>query len=132
MKNAKKESCMTYKFTIFGRLAGINELIAAERTNRYKGASLKRSAQRLCEIAIRKELRGIHIKKPVRITYRFYEKNRKRDLDNISGFAHKVIQDALVATKVIENDGWRNILGYTDEFYVDPVNQRIEVSIVEM
>ena len=32
---------MQYKLTIPGRLPGLNELIEAERANRYKGAQLK-------------------------------------------------------------------------------------------
>ena len=40
---------MQYKLTIPGRLPGWNELIEAERTNRYKGAQLKKDAERrLC------------------------------------------------------------------------------------
>ena len=63
--------------------------------------------------------------------YSWYEKNKKRDLDNISSFGRKVIQDALVASKVLINDGWNNIKGFSDEFYVDAKNPRIEVLIEE-
>lgn len=38
---------MQYKLTIPGRLPGLNELIEAERSNRYKGAQLKKDAERL-------------------------------------------------------------------------------------
>ena len=34
---------MQYKLTIPGRLPGLNELIEAERANRYKGAQLKKT-----------------------------------------------------------------------------------------
>jgi Holliday junction resolvase RusA-like endonuclease len=68
---------------------------------------------------------------PVKLHFRFYEPNRKRDLDNISGFAHKVIQDALVSCGVLGGDGWKYITGYTDEFFVDKQNPRIEVEIEE-
>ena len=37
---------MRYKLTIPGRLPGLNELIDAERSNRYKGAQLKKDAER--------------------------------------------------------------------------------------
>ena len=37
---------MQYKLTIPGRLPGLNELIEAERANRYKGAQLKKDAER--------------------------------------------------------------------------------------
>ena len=64
--------------------------------------------------------------------YRWYEANRKRDLDNVSSFGRKVIQDALVEVKILENDGWRNIVGFSDEFYVDSKYPRIEVEIEEV
>lgn len=61
--------------------------------------------------------------------YCWYEKNRRRDLDNISSFGRKVIQDALVKSGVLKNDGWKEIISFSDEFYVDPDNPRIEVEI---
>lgn len=43
-----------------------------------------------------------------------------------------VIQDALVKAKIITDDGWKNIIGFSDEFYVDKENPRIEVVIEEI
>lgn len=80
---------------------------------------------------IRQQLRKIHITKPVILKYDFYEVNKKRDLDNISSFAHKVIQDSLVKSGILANDGWEEITGYLDQFYCDNKNPRIEVTIVE-
>lgn len=64
--------------------------------------------------------------------YKWFEKDRRRDLDNISSFGRKVIQDALVKTRVLENDGWRHIVGFSDEFYIDKKSPRIEVEITEV
>lgn len=58
--------------------------------------------------------------------------NKRRDLDNISSFGRKVIQDALVQAKVLKNDGWKNIIRFSDDFYLDPDNPRIEVDIEEI
>lgn len=113
-----KRMGIEYKLVIDGRLAGINELIEADRRNRYKGSKLKRTEQDKVVWAILKQLRGVHIKGKIELEYIFTEPNKRRDLDNISGFAHKVIQDALVECRVIENDGWGNIVGYTDHFEV--------------
>ena len=71
------------------------------------------------------------ITKPVYITYKWYEPNKKRDLDNIA-FAKKFVQDALVTNGILENDGWANIVGFCDEFYVDKENPRVEVEIMEV
>lgn len=123
---------MEYKFTIPGRLDGLNEYTSANRTNPYKGGKMKHDNENTVIWAIRSQLRGIHINNPVMLKYDFYEPNKKRDLDNISSFAHKVIQDSLVKTEVLKNDGWNEIAGYLDQFYLDRKNPRIEVTIVEV
>lgn len=50
-------------------------------------------------------------------------------MDNISSFGRKVIQDALVKTHVLQNDGWNEIIGFRDDFYIDKENPRVEVEI---
>nr|WP_278885619.1 RusA family crossover junction endodeoxyribonuclease [[Ruminococcus] torques] len=64
--------------------------------------------------------------------YKWFEKNRRRDLDNVSSFGRKVIQDALVRAHILQNDGWKEIVGFSDEFFVDAHNPRIEVEIEEV
>lgn len=90
---------------------------------------MKNNNENKVKCAIYEQLGKLRISKPVYMIYRWYEPNRKRDLDNISSFGRKVIQDALVHTKVIKNDGWKEITGFRDEFYVDSKNPRIEVEI---
>ena len=122
---------MTQKFTIPARLPGLNEYTTAQRLNRYKGAQMKREQQGIVSLFIR----SAHLQpvsSPVRLRYHFYEPNKRRDLDNISGFAHKVIQDALVKCGILTGDGWANITGYTDTFAVDKQHTRIEVEIEEV
>ncbi len=65
----------------------------------------------------------------MKMLYRWYEPSRRRDLDNISAFGRKVIQDGLVQAGVLENDGWKQICGFVDEFFVDTEHPRIEVYI---
>ena len=122
---------MQHKFIIKGRLDGLNEYTSANRTNPYKGGKMKKDNEEVVIWSIRQQLRGLHINVPVVLKYDFYEPNRRRDLDNISSFAHKVIQDALVKTNVLKNDGWNEIISYIDQFYLDKENPRIEVTIIE-
>ena len=122
---------MSTKFTISGRLPGMNEYTATQRGNRFGGATMKRQSQRYVEACIC-AAKVKPIKSPVRIIYGFYEPDRRRDLDNISGFAHKVIQDALVSAGVLSGDGWKNITGYTDVFGIDKKRPRIEVELIEV
>ena len=104
-----------YKLTIPGLLPGLNEYIDAERSykGKYKAASMKRQAQNVIGYMIRTQLRGV-----------------RRDKDNIA-FAKKFIQDALVETGVLRNDGWSEIEGFSDDFALDPKNPRVEVTIEE-
>ena len=129
---------MTYKFTIMGTLANLNDYLKAERVSFSKGGKLntkgnilKHQSQDFIITQIRRDLRGLRISKPVKIHYRFYEPNMKRDLDNVMSFAMKVTQDSLVLAKVLENDGWNNIQGISAEFYVDALKPRIEVFLIE-
>lgn len=130
-----ERSWMLYTFTIKGTLPGLNEYLKAERSfhNRHStGNDMKQQYQMIISNAIRLNLKRTHINNPVRIKYTFYEPNRKRDLDNIAGVAHKFIQDALVKCKVLDNDGWNNIVGFEDHFFIDKHNPRIEVVLEEV
>lgn len=122
---------MTYTFTIPGRLPGLNEYIEAERSHRLRAARMKSDAENEVMRYIRLDLGRIRVTAPVRIDYRFYEPDRRRDKDNIAGFAHKVIQDALVKAAALKNDGWCDIIGFADSFYVDKQHPRIEITITE-
>lgn len=128
-----------YKLIIKGTLPNLNDYLQAERQTfrrggkfTTKGNELKKSTQEVVIWQIRQQLRGVHITKPVILKYDFYEPNKKRDLDNISAFAHKIIQDSLVLAGIIDNDGWRNIKGYVDQFYCDHENPRIEILLAEV
>ncbi len=119
------------RLRIPGRLPGLNEYIAAERRNRYAAAKMKRDAQTYVEsCAMAQSLPKL--RRPVVMVYHFYEPNKRRDHDNVSGFGHKVIQDALVELGILKDDGWDEIIGYIDSFHLDKKNPRIEVEIREV
>ena len=110
---------------------GLNEFIDANRISRgrwNKGNSMKQEDQKL----IAAQLPRYHTEKPVWITYRYYCPNRKKDLDNISGYFHKIFQDAMVARRIIPNDNWKYIKGFSDEFFLDRGDPRIEVEVKEI
>lgn len=130
---------MTCKLIIPGTMPNLNDYLQGERiairkNGKFttKGNVLKQEWQYKVVTYIRAQLTTLNIIKPIRLSYRYYEPNRKRDLDNISAFAHKVIQDALVKSEVIKNDGWKEIVGFSDDFFVDKDNPRIEVTIEEV
>lgn len=119
---------MTHTLTIPGTLPGLNEYIAAERSNRYKAAAMKRDTEQLITLYARSQLRGVQFTRPVMMHYSWVEPNRRRDKDNIA-FARKFIQDALVRAGVLQGDGWSCIDGFADIFEVDQANPRVEVVI---
>ncbi len=120
---------MEYLLTVPGKLCGLNDYIAAERAHRQKGAKMKADNGDIVALAIRQCLRGVRIDHPVYMEYRWVEPNKRRDKDNVSSFGRKVIQDALVDTGVLKDDGWNYVVGFSDRFEVDKENPRIEVLI---
>lgn len=123
---------MEYKLIINGTLPGLNQYQYACRSHHSKGAKMKKQYIQLVSAYIYQQMKNVHITKKVSINYIWYEPNRKRDLDNISSFGRKVIQDALVDNNVLENDGWNNVIGFSDSFFIDKENPRIEVIIREI
>ena len=117
--------------TIHGRLPGLNEYTDACRTKPRAGAQMKRQAQETVMWHILSQIRGRHFEKPVFLLFTFYEQDRRRDHDNVSSFARKVIQDALVKCGTLKDDGWDYVTGYLDKFEVDKQSPRIVVEFIE-
>ena len=120
-------------FEIQGRLPSLNEYISACRTNPYKGAQLKKEQQEIVAWEIMRARLDGYLKpvtKPCIINFEYSEKKFKRDLDNISGFAHKVILDALVETGILPDDKYKWVTGFTDSFY-ESEKEYIAVTIKE-
>lgn len=120
-----------FRLTIPGRLPGLNEYTDACRTNPRAGARMKQQAQELVMWHILSQIRGRRFTKPVFLLFTFYEQDRRRDRDNVSSFARKVIQDALVKCDTLIDDGWDQVTGYLDRFAVDKNNPRIVVKFIE-
>lgn len=117
------------RFVIQGRLAGINEYIAAMNSNRFRGNALKRKNQDAVCQAIKKA--GLEpIKRKIFLKFTWIEPNMRRDKDNVAA-AKKFILDALVEMKIIENDGWKYVEGFSDKFAVNKNNPRVIVELEE-
>ena len=113
---------------IDGQLPNLNEYTRACRGNKFLGAKMKKNAEEWITLFIKQQLKDIHFEGTVELAFRWYEPNKKRDLDNIC-FAKKFILDALVSNSIIVADGWKGVIGFTDHFFVDKENPRIEVDI---
>ena len=121
-----------YKLTIPGRLAGLNDYTAANRTNPHKGGTVKKDNEAYVIWCIRKQLQGVHIERPVLIYYHFFEKDMRRDGDNILSCATKFIQDSLKNAHVLQEDNRKCIPHFYHDVSVDTGNPRIEVTITEL
>lgn len=119
-------------FTIQGTLPSLNEYLAACGRNPQVGGKMKAKAKFAVNMCIRSDLKRWHTDRPIIIHYRIFEPNMKRDKDNVFAMLSKTVQDSLQECKVIDNDGWKNVVNFTHDFYVDKANPRIEVFIEEL
>lgn len=119
-------------FIIRGSLPTLNELIKADRTSHFVGNKLKQGWQNRIVMCLKKTMKDVHFENPVNLQFVFYEPTRKRDPDNVSAFARKVILDAMVKCEIIPNDTFKYIRSIHDIFLVDTYNPRIVVTIEEI
>lgn len=117
------------KFTIPGRLPGLNDMTDAARRNRYESAKMKREYTDLVAWCAKSARLPRFDRVDLIITW--YEPNQKRDKDNIMA-GQKFILDGLVMAGIIKNDGWKQIADVTHRFRVDQTNPRIEVELIEI
>ena len=128
LSHIRRSEKMKKTLIIEGKLCGLNQYTKACRGNRYAGAQMKSDAERIITAYIHQQLKGVHFEGTVKLAFRWYEPNKKRDLDNIC-FAKKFILDALVSNGIIDADGWSCVKGFTDQFFIDRDRPRIEVDI---
>ena len=94
------------------KLPSCNEYINACRTNRHKGAKMKRDV----EEQIMWQIAKLPVyDKPVRIHFHWIEENRRRDLDNVA-FGKKFILDALVKAGKLSDDNRKIVTAFIDTF----------------
>ena len=117
---------VTYDFP-FG-LTDLNRYIEAERSSRMKAAEIKRDTEDMLIWSIKLQ-KAVRFKCPVYVIYTFTMKDRRIDKDNIS-FSKKFLNDALVKAKVLENDGWKNIVNSWDEHILGSA-RRVSVEIFD-
>ncbi|KKL83747.1 hypothetical protein LCGC14_1971640 [marine sediment metagenome] len=121
---------MTQKFVIKGNLPDFNQLI--NDSKKHWSVYSKQKEKLTWDIAlIIKSQKLKPVKKyPIKIRFIWHCKNRMKDPDNICA-AKKFCIDSLKEAQIIIDDGFKYIAGFTDEFYIDKNNPRIEVFIEE-
>lgn len=106
---------MIQNFAITCKFPGQNEIIAASRRHYLRYADMKRRYSNLAAVSIKRA--GIKPMVSADIHFVWIENNRARNPDNI-GAGAKFILDALVNTKIFENDGWSQITSIKHTFVV--------------
>jgi Holliday junction resolvase RusA-like endonuclease len=106
---------MTQTLTIKTKFPDFNDYDRAARSSRYAAANMKKV---FTDIVTREcQAQKVQPVKAAHLSFYWTEKNTKRDLDNIA-FAKKFILDGLQAAGVLENDGWKQIDGIEDDFFI--------------
>lgn len=131
---------MTYRVTISKTnktfpIKGLNELLAGRtydyRSKKYHN-SVKAANDRVCCVAIRRDLKGVRLKTPIKCTYCIYAQDKRHDRGNLSSATEKSFLDALQTCKVLISDKWDCV--YDSEFHTELCrsNPRVEVIIEEV
>lgn len=119
----------TLRFTIPGRLPGLNEMTLANRGNRYGGAKQKRDAQAVITPYVPRPI--MTLRSPVAVMIHWHEPNARRDPDNVSA-GGKFVLDALVTLGVLRGDGRKHIASIEHRVTTDKANPRIDVTVEEV
>ena len=108
-----------------------NDVLSQYGRNPRAGNRVKQEMQMMCVNAIRRQL-NVVIDKPIKLTYTFYEPDRKRDLGNIL-FVDKIFEDAMQVCGVIANDNQNFVKGIVaNEVRIDTERPRVVVEIEEL
>ena len=120
---------MLQQFTIPGRLPGYNELRRGGHwAQNYK---VKWNAMQWVYWNITtKDLTPCSA--PVNVTILCHEPNARRDRDNVTAGANKIILDALQRAGILQGDGQKYVHSITNMVDVDRDNPRIEVVLQEV
>lgn len=116
------------KLIIEGELPDLNTYISSCRGHYIKGAKIKKDGDWMVEVCSKQQkLRPVP--SSCFIEYHWYCKNRKKDKSNISSMGRKCIEDGLQSAGILQQDSWEAIIGFSDMFYLDKDNPRIEIII---
>lgn len=120
---------MKKRYVIKSKLPDLNTYINAERSNKYAGAKLKKTATD----SIAWEIKSQKVKKKFDKFYvgiYYYCSNKRIDKDN-HAFKKKFLFDGMKLAGLIVDDGWKNVNDWDEYFLIDKNNPRIEFEISE-
>ncbi|MDF1565312.1 MAG: hypothetical protein P1V51_19905 [Deltaproteobacteria bacterium] len=133
-----ERAAVAQTFFLDGPCPGENELLAAAR----KAGWRRRGGERIFvdpynemkkhwseAVAVALWTAGTRaVDYPVHVHFRWIERNRRRDKDNVAG-AKKLIIDGLRYAGILANDGWEHVVGFSDDFAVDKERPGVEITL---
>lgn len=113
-------------------MPGLNEILAAAKSGHGRGNAYARLKKDWTERvwALAKSARLKPMVTPVRISFLWVEKDRRRDPDNVAAGGRKLILDGLVKAGVLSDDGSHEIRSWVDTFAVHKENPGVRVELV--
>ena len=121
---------MMNEFIIWQKLCSQNDVVAANRTNKYVGAKLKADIEKAIGWDIKKAILKETLKpvaNPCVIEIDWHEATKRRDVDNIQS-SQKFILDAMVKNKILPNDNRR----YVRQIYHNIIDDDIDYVVVRI
>lgn len=107
-------------------LPDLNSYIKALNSNRFIGAKMKKEATEYIAWITKKYKNKID--PPYFFEFSWYLKNMKKDFDNVA-FGKKFLLDGLQVSGVIKQDSQKFVVGFSDMFYIDRDEPRVEIII---
>ena len=114
-----------------GQLPDLNKYIEAIAVNRFLGGKLKKKFTDKIAWEAQSQKKEM-LDMPVFIDFKWFCRNRRIDKDNISSMGRKIILDGLQNANVIAQDSWNAVEGFSDQFFLDKENPRVEIIIKEV
>lgn len=114
----------------------LNKYIEAERKNRFKASKMKKKLTEKMRAVFLQALVDDNVPDwPAKLKFDWYLEDKRIDPDNWA-FTQKFIFDGMQTAKLhgktfLENDNFKNVVGFDHDFYLDKLNPRLEFYIVE-
>ena len=131
---------MKYKVTINNWASGLNELLNHQekkydyRTKKMRVYNTEKTKnEKIIRECLRKQgMAKVRIEKPIAIHYMIYAKDKKHDRQNLGSCLDKCFCDAMQTLKILNNDGWNDIVKISFDYDIDNKNPRAEIIITEL
>lgn len=125
----RSEEKTKQEFIIPVRLPSLNEVVAANRRNKYAGAKLKSDTEETIMTYVFTE-QVLPVEKPCIVHMLFEEATRKRDADNVES-AKKFILDALVRARILKGDSPKYVVGSPSFTVYGKAGNQVKVTIID-